>query len=296
MRKSINRFNIIAALLVCSMIGLLSLKNIHTTQRDYVSISKYIDEHKLEVKISGKGGHSEKCLTFELKNKTPDSLFIRLEPGGRIVCEDSSLQDILIVKENLMALAPNSKVTAEGYGFCCRATKHSPSKNSKFNIGFMSPPKWVELAEVINQNNFPTQPIQNAIWVLSDNHPITSIYYEKMEEIDLLLQTVEKIKGIKRPWYSITYAKDTSMLFSNRPETLHGKINYYTNKNTVISINVRSAKGRLMTTLINEELKNTGNHEYKLNFDITNWPKGDYDVNVFEDYSNLNFKKRFTIE
>jgi len=52
----------------------------------------------------------------------------------------------------------------------------------------------------------------------------------------------------------------------------------------------------LMATLVPEETKNPGNHEYKMNLEIKDWPKGDYDICVYEDYSNLNLKKRFTIE
>ena len=117
-----------------------------------------------------------------------------------------------------------------------------------------------------------------------------------MEEIELLRNTVAKIKGTVLPWYTITYEKDTTMLFSERPEKLYGKISYYVNKNAIISINVRSPKGRLMSTPVSAETINPGNHEYKLNLDIKNWPKGDYDICVYEDYSNLNLKKRFTIE
>lgn len=196
----------------------------------------------------------------------------------------------------MIILPPLASTTTDGYGFCCRATKGSPVKNAIFNIGYMTPPDWVELASVINQNNFPSISIQNAIWVLSDNHSIASIHYEKMEEIDLLRQTVAKIKGIVLPWYTLTYETDTALVFSERPEKLYGKFSYYTNKNAIISINIRSLKGLLMKTLISEEASNPGNHEYKLDLNVKNWPKGDYDICVYEDYSNLNLKKRFTIE
>ena len=160
----------------------------------------------------------------------------------------------------------------------------------------MAPPDWIVLAEVINQNNFPKDAIQNAVWVLSDNHSMASIHSEKLEEIDLLRRTVAKIKGIVLPWYSITYEKDSTQLFSNKAERIFGNFDYYINKNVMVSINVRSTKGRLMATLITSEAQDPGKHDYKLNLNVKNWPKGDYDICVYEDYSNLNFKKRFTID
>lgn len=297
MKKPITIFNIVAAILVILMVLMLSLSNTNVSNsREFLSISKQMENRKLTAEITGKGGYQENCLNLKLKNQTPDTLFVKLEPGRRIVCEDSSYQDIFIVKEKLIILPPLASLTTDGYGFCCRASKGSPARNVKFNIGYMAPPEWIELAEVINQNNFPTNAVQNAVWVLSDNHSIASIHYEKMEEIELLRQTVAKIKGITLPWYSITYEKDTAMLFSERPEKLYGKINYYINKNAIISINIRGPKGRLMATPVPEETMNPGNHEYKVDLNIKGWPKGEYDICVYEDYSNLNLKKRFTIE
>jgi hypothetical protein len=51
-----------------------------------------------------------------------------------------------------------------------------------------------------------------------------------------------------------------------------------------------------MATLISSEAQDPGKHDFKLNLNVKNWPKGDYDICVYEDYSNLNFKKRFTID
>jgi len=278
-------------------IFLMSLAPIKPSKQHlFESISKKIEDHSISAEIVGKGGHQENCISFSLKNKTPDTLYIMLEPGRTIVSEDSSFQDIFIVKEKRITLPPLATVTTDGYGFCCRAHRSSPAKKSKFNIGYMSPVEWVEVASVINVNHFPTNAIQNAVWVLSDNFPIASIHHEKMEEIELLRTAVAKAKGITLPWYTISYEKDTVLLFSNRPEKLHGKIAYYVNRNAIITINIRSSKGQLMTTLIQEEAKNPGNQEFKLDLDIRNWAKGNYDICVYEDYSNLNFKKRFTIE
>lgn len=294
--KSIVKTSTQVAILVVSLIGLLSLSIVPKSADDkFVSVSKVIESNKVTAQIVGVGGYQESCLSFDLKNTTPDTLFLMLEPGRRVVSEDSSLQDILIVKERKFILPPFASLKVDGYGFCCRATKGSPQKNSKFNIGYMAPPGWVELAEVVNQNNFPAIAVQHAVWVLSDNHSIASIHYEKMAEIDLLRRTVAKIKGIELPWYSIDYVKDTAQLFSNKPEKVYGDFEYYLNRNSIVSINIRSAKGRLMTTLLEGEAQDPGKHVVKLNSNVKNWPKGEYDICVYEDYSNLNLRKRFVL-
>jgi hypothetical protein len=296
MKKSYTLVMLKFGFIFLSLIVFRSLSNYQiTTEEKYSSISKNIENHKLESKIIGLGGYQESCLEFDLKNMTPDTLFIKLEPGRRIVSVDSSFQDILIVKERRIILPPYKSMKFDGYGFCCRATKGSPRKDSEFQIGYMAPPEWIVLAEVINENKFPISAIQNAIWVVSDNHSIASIHHDKMEDIDLLRRTVAKIKGVVLPWYSITYEKDTARLFSNKPERIFGNFEYYINKNAMMLINVRSQKGKLMATLLKDKANNPGKHLFKLDLNVKNWPKGEYQIYVYEDYANLNMKLPFTL-
>lgn len=261
----------------------------------YLSISKYISNNSLSVEIKGLGGFQENCLEFDLKNNTADTLFILIEPGRRIVSKDTGLQDILIVKEVKMQLLSYQNKKINGYGFCCRATKSSPHKDSFFDIGYMAPPGWVKLAEVINKNNFPAGAVQHAVWVFSDNHEISSIYSEKMEDVVLLRKTVASIKGIEVPWYYIKYAKDTSRLFSNRPEKVCGNIEYSLNKNAMVTINVRNKYGKVMATILKEVAHGPGKYEFNLDLPVLNWSKGDYDIFIYEDYSTLNLKKKFNL-
>ena len=282
---------IIVSILIVSVNSLYA--NAHN--KKYISVETHLKNHAISTKILGSGGYSEDCIDFNIKNLKSDTLFILIEPGRRLVSLDSSFQDILILKTYEITLPPLASIILKGYGFCCQSSNSSPGIGSKFNIGFMAPKTWVRLAEFIDKNNFPANAVQHAVWVISNNHPISSIHNSKPETVFALKKFVAELKQQELPWYSLTFKNDTSQLFSNVPEKLWGTINYRVKHQTIISVNIRNSKGVVVSTIVERVAKSPGNHSVRINMPVINWPKGDYSVFIIEDYSNINTKKNFKL-
>ena len=282
---------IIVSILIVSVNSLYA--NAHN--KKYISVETHLKNHAISTKILGSGGYSEDCIDFNIKNLKSDTLFILIEPGRRLVSLDSSFQDILILKTYEITLPPLASIILKGYGFCCQSSNSSPGIGSKFNIGFMAPNTWVHFAEFIDKHNFPANAVQHAVWVLSNNHPVSSIHNSKPETIFALKKFVAELKNLELPWYSLTFKNDTSQLFSNVPEKLWGTINYRVKHQTIISVNIRNSKGVVVSTIVERVAKSPGNHSVRINMPVINWPKGDYSVFIIEDYSNINTKKNFKL-
>lgn len=261
----------------------------------FISIEKLAGDHRLKVDIEGLGGHQQECVEFDLKNLTADTLFVQIEPGRRLHSEDTTAQDILIVKRKNVTLVPYASVRVNGYGFCCKSHHHSPSAKSKFTVGSMAPATWQRLAQVIDANSFPAPAIQAAVWSLSNDHPLSAIDAKDPASVDLLKRTVASIKGIEVPWYTLRFEEDASSLFSGRHSLLTGELSYSINGNTMVSIVVKNQSGQLVKTLVKGDPQSSGEHIFDLKLVVANWPKGDYTICIYEDYSNLKKKMGFTL-
>lgn len=260
-----------------------------------ISIEEAYLKNKIQLEIKSKGEHKGNSVSITSKNISNEPIILHLEYGRRIICNDSSMQDLLIVKEQLITLTPNETKINDAFAFCCESTNRSPEKDIKFSVGKMAPPEWIKLAEVINKNNFPIDAIQHAIWVLSNNHEIASVHSDKMDDVYELRKTLAEIKGIELPWYNIYYLKDTSSLFSGKHYLLKGNIHYFKKNNGITSIQIRDKNGRIMNALVKNSSQGPGNYSYHVNLNIKGWPKGEYQILVFEDNSQLIFKKSFTL-
>jgi hypothetical protein len=161
----------------------------------------------------------------------------------------------------------------------------------------MAPEGWQKLAIVIDQGNYPVKAIQDAVWCLSNNHSISAITDQHPEKVELLRRTVAKIKGIEVPWYTIFYeaANEEHQLFSDKHERLTGDVNYFVNSNSIISMVIKNQNGQVMKQLVKGNSKNSGSFIYSLDLSVVDWPKGEYTIYIYEDYSNLNKKVVFKL-
>ncbi len=260
-----------------------------------VSIEKLISDNKIKVDFSGKGGHSGYCMLLVIENISADTQYVQLEAGRRLFSVDSSLQDIFIVKDNVVAVPPFQKVETSGYGFCCQSSNRSPYNTSKFTIGTMAPVEWQILADVINKNDFPEDAIQAAVWCISNDHPVSSIYWDDMDKIKLLRKTVAEIKNEEIPWYFTTYIEDTAQVFTNKRKNIEGELSFYLNSNAVVSILVRDSHGLLVSTPLKETALSSGTHKFNFKQSVTNWKEGEYTIYIIEDFSRVIQRKKFRL-
>jgi len=259
--------------------------------KSYENLAYFLKMGQVETAVFAKGGHSGNCITMTLFNRTTDSLYIRIEPGRRLISKEFETQDILIVKENLICLTPKGTINADITGFCCQSSFKSPMKNEEFEAGIIEDYPLKAISEYISTGHFDNDVIQSAIWVLSDNHKIASICTGGIPENNNLVKKVAEIKQIQIPWYCITYQKNDSLVFSNKHILIRGDIHYYVKQYCTISIVIKSEKTGVMTYIAKDLPYQQGNYTYPLEQSVINWPKGKYELLVLEDNTNLVLKK-----
>ncbi|MDB5257399.1 MAG: hypothetical protein JWM14_2094 [Chitinophagaceae bacterium] len=261
----------------------------------YIALATYLKEGKVRAKLMSLGGHSENCMSIELKNLSKDTVFLFLEPGRRLLASDTTMQDILIVKKEEVLLTPLASKKINGYGFCCESTNRSPKTGTSYAIGHMAPAFWVKVAEFISNNKFPSEALQSAVWVMSNDHDITSVYAQDEDAVRPLRKLLGEVKGVAVPWYSKTYEKDTDRVFSGKENYILGKIPYKLKNNAIVSIVVRDKWGTIAKTLVEEAAKGPGPQEYELELNVKGWGKGEYVITIMEDYSHVNTTFSFKI-
>ena len=261
----------------------------------YTSIEGLFLKGKINVSVKSLGGYQEKCIQFELKNITLDTVYVHIEAGRRLVCKDSTMQDIFLVKENKIRLLPLEAQQVEGYGFCCNATKHGPSKDVVFDLGYMAPAPWLKLANFINENNFSRDIIQPAVWAISDDRSVATIGNGLDDPSQQLRKMVSKIKGLECPWYTINYEKDEARFVTDVHEMVTARVPYNLSNHGIVSIVVKNSQGGIVKTVLSGQTLGPGAHEYFLDLDVRNWPKGEYMLYIYEDYSLLNSKRKFKL-
>lgn len=268
-------------------------------EKKLLSIENAIKEGIISVQIYGKGGHEGECIEMDIKSLIDKDTIVRIEPGRRLISDDSLLQDILIVKEIQLFLASREKKQINIFGFCCQATNAGPGKGDAFNIGFMEDSTFILLAEYLGKSNLPLGVMQSAVWVLSNNHSLSSIHNdnesdrEKMKELYGLIAGIKKLE-LKFPWYTLKYEQDTTRLFSNRPNKLFAEIEYGIPNPSNVDMLIRDINGHFVTNIFTNRPHHPDKYTYRFNLNVAKWSKGKYLLMLYID-NQMKMRKEFEL-
>lgn len=282
-------------LIVFIFSALLCKAGVSATIEKYISIHDLAQTNRLKATVKGLGGYSGNCIQINLANQVTDTLFIKLEAGRRLVSEDTVEQDIFVVKEQLLVLAPKQKKSIEAFGFCCESNKHSPGLDSKFSLGYMAPPAWVELAHFLAKGNYDLGAMQHAVWVLSNKHQISSVSGSDQQKTSEIRRELARLTGAPVPWYTLEYVQLQDRVFSDQHSRFTGPVDFSLREMDIITIQVRNETGIIMAVPLQAGQYMNGNHTYMLDVPVKGWKKGKYNIYVFQGGMRKIAQKEFVL-
>ncbi len=136
------------------------------------------------------------CVKVTLQNLTATPITIQLEPGQFLTSEDTTTQRMMMVDDQQMTLSPKGSKSATVNAFCSQMHKGAPSQDIAFNTTGNASGNLLSLAKYIVQKKFKSFAVQNAIWAITDNNDLNSIYDDNASESDSLRKFVANLKGI----------------------------------------------------------------------------------------------------
>jgi hypothetical protein len=155
-----------------------------------------------------------------------------------------------------------------------------------------------QLANFINEHKgFGDHAIQEAVWCVSDGHPLSYIYSDDPEQSKALTQFVAELTGQEMPWNSVKRMLGASGGYIQaEPVLVTGKIVFSTTKETTLKSKIIDEDGHLVfdypKTVTVPKL-----NEAEMNFKLTvsGWPEGNYYVVYYDQDDQVILKKAFEI-
>jgi len=202
---------------------LLLLISIHfilfTTKAECAEISLADAIKNGQVKVSIKGSPSDTmrnlishyygpCLLLNIHSTAKTTLSLRIESGRFLETADSSEQRMVITHDELIVLKPSGKKSINLFAMCTQMHERSPGTESLLALGPMAEGNLLQLTQFIHKNNFQSLAGQEAVWVVTDNNDIGSIYSDNKDEMNKLQLFICQLTGKLPPPapHSIFYA------------------------------------------------------------------------------------------
>ena len=152
------------------------------------------------------GGHMGECLSLTLINTRPVEQRVVVPAGWRFGSRDGTGQDLLVVEDKVVVLAPNGRSSVSCRAFCCEASKMSPMAEDAYDCGGLADEPLVRVARFIAQSGIGDDAAQQAIWAVSDDLTLSAIDRGEPEATQALREFVSGITGRPVPWYTTAFA------------------------------------------------------------------------------------------
>lgn len=267
---------------------LLSCKALYSKDLEYIDISKL--KEKIKLNASYKSPEIELTLTKENK----DSLQIEIPSGYLFDSDSQKRQDLIIVKTYRFTFkGTKMKILLKGY--CAQASKGAPRNADTYKlIGYHPDSNLIKLAQYIDSHPDIKENIQHAIWAITDHKNAAGINLSPSgRQLRNFLKTKDSTIDL---WYTIEYALEETedSIFSDKHLNLKGEISYRIGYPCMVTMVVKDKRGNIVQFLENR-YKNQGTRTYDIELDIKKLPKGNYELLIYEDQTNLNCKFDFRI-
>ena len=254
-----------------------------------------LEQGRIELAPRALGGHSGECLQVDVKNRTATALRTSIPPGWVFVSQVEGVQDLIVVREEMIALAPNGRSTVTCRAFCCEATNSGPGADEPYLKGHPAPEKLATLARFVDSLDYDDGIVQSAVWVLSDEHDIASLGAIDGTKDDTLRNRLSALSGQPAQRYTVRYAEAEGMACSGRPRLISRIVAVERGVPDRLTIVVRSDAGRLMQVIQDRVPIAAGRVEFPVDLNVLDWPRGRYAVQVWSEGSNEVQRLPFTL-
>ncbi len=260
----------------CAMLAVLFC---HTSiDAQVVDIADAIKKGLLTVTANGSGGHSGECLELHLKNKSKKSLEVRVPAGQVFEAGDSSLQNLMVAKEENFMVESGASRVGKLFGFCIEASDGSPGEGSAFNLGKLAQGNLLKMAKYLSDNKLHENPsAQYAVWAVTDANRLEGI------GDPTLTKFVADMLGKPMPEYHIQYqSPPQDRLLPGQPANwreafaMNGLFYYDLTADKQVDFGLYNEAGELIHTLFKNRLQKRGSHKFKFEFEIKGLAKGKY--------------------
>ncbi len=143
------------------------LEGIEKNYFDFKFIGSY-DPRGFEEFIDKEGVHYGKCMAVILKSKIDSLIYLKIETGRLLIPIDSAFQIMMVTKEAIIPLFPNSEYAASLYAMCSEMHKYPPNIQTGFTYGKMADANLQKLATQIESSYMQNLIGQHAIWAYTD--------------------------------------------------------------------------------------------------------------------------------
>lgn len=272
-----------------------------TASVKYMSFRAAVSAKKISVTAVSTGGYCDKSLKLKFTNKTCDDLKITVEPGLIFSPDDTSMQDLVVMGNEAVTLAPEAAGELDLQTFCGKSYAACPYPNRTYKYVRQADSNLIRTLLYVKNNSVPIGLAQSAVWVFTNGHSLSSVYdYSDPHGSETFLGYVAGLLKVKVPAYFIHYKTENK--YGQRPiapahtrvfTVMHWQpLDGYRNMHLVVF----RENGTVYKTIEADQVIDKYGATVKVEFDPRRDPVGNYVVKLYDDEGKVFGQKAVSID
>ncbi|MEL7531769.1 MAG: hypothetical protein AAFN10_10695 [Bacteroidota bacterium] len=204
----------------CALILCAQFTRLQAQER--ISLAQALDQKLVRIAIQGMGGYQGEALRILVENLSPNVLSLEIPAGQIFASEDTSVQDLMLTQEAMMALRPKERKSRTLWTMCTQSFNMSPKKGERFSLGALASGGLLTLAQKISKKGYQNSTAQSAVWSLANQESVKSIYGSDTSMVRDIARTVSEASGV--PMSEFVFVPRTHHITSIRT-SLEGLLN-----------------------------------------------------------------------
>ena len=257
-----------------------------------VSLKKAMLAKTVTVNAVSLGGYlGSKNLKLTLTNNTDKELNVDIEPGLIFKPDDTAYQDLVVLGDEHLALAPAASQDVSLQAFCGKSYARGPLKGMNFTFRKQGDSNMVKTLTYIKANSIPPQLAQYAVWTFTNGHCLNTVYdYQHVRMSEELMKYIATIRKLRVPEFYTQYTLDNR---SNQPVIAAGKEKVYVTMHwghtgyKHMYLTVFRENGTKYKEIEADQVIDKDGFTVVVQFDPKMDPAGNYLVQLHDEYNNI---------
>lgn len=278
MKKRINIISVAFAAFLCSSF---------LPAGESMSLRDAIQTGAVKCTITGniESTHYIKPIIAEIKNRRNVPLNIRIQAGDRFYPEDSSYQNMIVSRQEMIALNAGGTVKVSLHAMCTENHDRAPGQDVRYRTAAQSNGHLLKLMQMIENKKLFDPLGQSAVWAMTCNTPLEDIAGFDTTSARQLVKYVAGALGKKvppPPSATDTYRNYYAPVASYKV-TMSGKFEYKFHKPKVITIAMFDKNNIVVRELFRKPGVEPGYHEFEYKFDASCYNDDYYYIRMIAD-------------
>lgn len=260
-----------------------------------ITLDEALDRKIVKISARGNGSFSGGSVALELESTFFGIYNIKIEAGNVFRAIDPTIQDQFIPDEIVFEVKGRTTKTYTINGFCCERENGAPDATTVFKYMKMDRPELLKLCNLTNRKNFDNRTLQNAVWAVSDNYDISTIYNKEDPRVTTLRKNICILTNQPDTWYNKqeSYRIEADRSIVSEPEIIEAVAGGIS---VSLEVGERSFSYKIYNA--NNELKSdqkmsmtvpsSGTYKFKFSLEVEGWKNGLYKVDMFVDSDKIH--------